>query len=122
MSTMKVNPAHEKFIRSFAKSRELSVEEGLEKILNIAQSRLKALSNYAGSAPKKSKKASKKVAKAKPVAKAKSVKKAASAKAPKARKASASSKSNGGVPKGFEEKPNSTPAPEAQETTAAPAN
>lgn len=115
MSTMKVSTAHEKFIRAFAKARDVSAEEGLEKILNIAQSRLKALSNYAGSAPKKSKKATKKAAKAKPVAKAKAKAKSAkkvTAKA-KTRKASASKKSAGGVPKGFD-KPNSTPAPEAQ--------
>ncbi len=111
MATFKVSPAHDKFIRTFAKRRVLDATEGLAKILDIAQSRVKALDNYAkaGSGSKKSRKTAKKAARK---AAAKSTRKAA-AKSParKARKASASKKSTG-VPKGFHTKPNSTPEPE----------
>lgn len=110
MATMKVSPAHEKFIKSYAKRRELSAEEGLEKILNIAQSRMKALDNYAKADGKKTKKAAKKAAKATKAKAASKGSRKPAAKARKTRKASASKRSSG-TPKGF--KSNSAPEPEA---------
>jgi hypothetical protein len=122
MATMKVTPGHEKFIKAYSKQHEVSAEEGLERILNIAQSRLNALANYAKATggAKKTKKSAKKAAKATKVkakAKTKSAKKvSAKSKGPKTRKASAAKKS-AGVPKGF--KANSAPEPVAQTEAAA---
>jgi hypothetical protein len=123
MASMKVSPAHEKFIKAFAKRRGLSAEEGLEKILNIAQSRLKALDNYAEATggkkgKRKAKKAAAKPAKKAAKAKSKSTKKASAKTASKTRKASASKKRASGTPKGFKAKPNSVPAPETKSEEA----
>jgi hypothetical protein len=44
-------------VEPFAKARELSVEDAIDKLLHIGWSRLKALANYAGAAIKAPKKA-----------------------------------------------------------------
>ena len=111
MSSIKVSDETFKFINSYARTNKVDAVEAAEKLLSIAQSRVKALANYANKTGSKSKvKKTAKVKAASKTPKAKASTKKTSKVSAKVKKTPKAKAKTGGIPKGFKANHASAPA------------